>query len=218
MALVLRASKGRGALGPTGARGLCKAVATETLKLLSRPRTKRSASRDRKDGRVPGLLYGGHVPNLPVSVGQDDLRPHARRSDFFNRIFELELPDGAGVCRAVPRQLDSAFPLRTPSYVTFLRWPADLEKHPQMVPIPVEIINEELSPGVKAGNYLFRIFKTWRFKVYREPIPTAIILDAGSLALDQGIKLSDVALPEGIVPIARGKLSNPTLIKVIKPG
>lgn len=200
-----------------GSRGLCQAAAADTLKLLSRPRVKRSAVRERQEQRVPGLLYGGHQPNLPISITQADLRSHARRSDFFNRVLELELPDGAGVCRAIPRQLDREFASQAPSYVAFLRWPEDLDKSPQMVPIPITVINEDVSPGVKAGNFVYKIFKTWRFKVFKEPIPAAIVIDAGPLALEQGVKLSQIPLPDGIVPLARGKLVDPTLIKVLKP-
>lgn len=202
----------------SGVRGLCKAALGDTLKLLSRPRTKRSAVREREGQRVPGLLYGGHEPNMPISVTQNELRSHARRPDFFNRVLELELPDGAGVCRAIPRQLDRDFLAQSPSYVTFLRWPADLEKAPQMVPIPIEVVNEDVSPGVKAGNYLHHIFRSWRFKVSKEPIPSAVVVDATPLVLEQGVKLSQIALPDGIVPMARGKLLDPTLVKVIKPG
>jgi large subunit ribosomal protein L25 len=198
-------------------RGLCKASASDTLKLLSRSRVKRSALKERKEHRVPGLLYGGGEPNITVSVTAADLRPHARREDFFNRVLELELPESGRVCRAIPRQLDREFESREPSYVTFLRWPEDLEANPQMVPIPIKIVNEDVSPGVKAGNFLYQIFKTWRFRVTKEPIPSAIVVDAAPLVFEQGVKLSQLDIPDGIVPMPQGKLLNPTLAKVIKP-
>jgi large subunit ribosomal protein L25 len=199
-------------------RGMCKAAMGDSLPVLTRPRIKRSAQKERSEHRVPALLYGGKEPNVQISVTQADLRPHARRTDFFNRVLELQLPEQGGVCRAIPRQLDRDFKSSEPSYVTFLRWPDDLASNPQMVPIPIHVINEDVSPGVKAGNYLFQIFKSWRFRVHKEPIPSAIVIDAAPLAFEQSVKLSQLAIADGIEPMAQGKLLDPTLVKVIKAG
>jgi large subunit ribosomal protein L25 len=195
--------------------------APATLRVLMRPFGKNDAERERRAGRVPALLYGLGQGNLPLSVTAHELRPHARRPDFFNRVLEIELPDGAGVVRAVPRQIDRAFNDMQPSYVTFMRWPstpAELEKNPQMVPIPTQVLNEDSGPGVKAGHFLFVIFKTWRFKVSKEPVLTSLLVDAAELNLRDRVQLSDLAIPEGHTSIPRGKLLNPTIVKILKAG
>ncbi|KAJ1623286.1 ribosomal protein L25/Gln-tRNA synthetase [Pavlovales sp. CCMP2436] len=225
MALLARTTRARG-LGAGWASRLLSRTAVSTVKpgdttllrVLSRTVAKNQAGRERRAGRVPALIYGLSQHNIPISVNAIELRPYFRRNDFYNRVLELELPDGAGVIRALPRELEVDFETMQPNYVTFLRWPEDLEKNPQMVPVPVQVINEDLSPGVKAGHFCYKIFKTWRFKVFKEPIISSIVVDAGPLNLGNGIKLSSLVIPEGHVSIPQGQLIDPTLVKVIKSG
>lgn len=173
------------------------------------------ARRERLDGRVPAVLYGDNQPVVSVSVDMSDLLAHTRAKHFLSKVIDLTLPDGAQ-CRVVPRQLDNDFYTGKPSYVSFQRWPKDLAAHPQKIPIPIVAHDHEFCPGVKAGGSFIYIFDRWICRVHAEPYPQAIEVDASRLHIGDAIKLSSVALPQHVKPMPRGKLLDPSLVKVVK--
>jgi len=162
------------------------------------------------------MLYGDHKHVLPISTCMTELTAHLKRRDFKCAIMDLVLPDGSGSCRVIPRAVEYDFKTRKPTYVTFQRWPEDLKRYPQKVPIPIVATNAEFCVGVKAGGSLIYIFDEWTCRVYDEPIPAVIELDASPLEIGVAVKLSSVKLPEHVKPMPRGQLVDPPLIKVIK--
>src|SRR5271170_6075569 len=118
------------------------------IKATARPRAGKGAARAvRREGRVPGVIYGGKEPPLTISLDDAELRQRIFAGRFLTTIYDLDI-DGTKH-RVIPRdfQLDPVRDL--PVHVDFLR----LAEGAQIrVRIPVHVMNTDQSPGVKRGG------------------------------------------------------------------
>ena len=118
------------------------------LKATARPKAGKGAARAvRREGRVPGVIYGDKKPPLAIALDQKDLRQKIYAGRFLTTLYDIEL-DGAKH-RVIPRdfQLD---PVKDhPVHVDFMRLG---EGALIRVAIPVHVVGAESSPGVKRGG------------------------------------------------------------------
>ncbi len=180
------------------------------LKATARPQAGKGAARaERRQGRVPAVIYGDNQPPLGISVDQNELRQRIFAGRFLTSIFEIEL-DGAKH-RVIPRdfQLD---PLRERAlHVDFMR----LGKGATVrVRVPVRLRNAELSPGIKRGGTANIVAHAIEMQCPAEAIPEAINVDLAGLEISYSRHLSDVALPADVRVIGP---ANPTLVTIVPP-
>src|SRR5262245_7376186 len=100
-------------------RGPTMATAKE-IKATARARGGKGAARAvRRDGRVPGVIYGDSKPPLSISLDHEDLKLRIYAGHFLTTIYDVEIE---GVKhRVIPRdyQLDPVRDL--PIHVDFMR-------------------------------------------------------------------------------------------------
>src|SRR5215831_20739009 len=120
----------------------------QQLKAMARPRGGKGAARaERRQGRVPGVIYGDNKNPITISVDHAELKRRIYAGRFLSTIYEIEL-EGAKH-RVIPRdfQLDPVRDL--PVHVDFLR----LGKGATIrVKVPLHVKGAETSPGVKRGG------------------------------------------------------------------
>ena len=180
------------------------------LKATARPGTGKGAARAvRREGRVPGVIYGDDQPPLGISVDQDELRQRIFSGRFLTSIFEIEI-DGARH-RVIPRdfQLDSV--RDRPLHVDFLRLG---EGATIRVRVPVRVRNADLSPGVKRGGTVNIVAHSVEVQCPAEAIPEAIEVDLTGLEINYSKHLSDIELPANVRVIGR---ADPTLVTIVPP-
>src|SRR6266545_8155649 len=115
------------------------------LKATARPRGGKGAARAvRREGRVPGVIYGDHKDPITISVDHAELKQRIYAGRFLTTIYELDV-DGTKH-RVIPRdfQLDAVHDL--PVHVDFLRLG---EGATIRVKVPLHVKGAESSPGVK---------------------------------------------------------------------
>jgi large subunit ribosomal protein L25 len=128
------------------------------MKATARPKAGKGAARAvRRDGRVPGVIYGDNKDPLPISVDHAELKHRIYAGRFLTTIYELDV-DGTKH-RVIPRdyQLDPVRDL--PVHVDFLRLSAGAKIR---VRIPVHVMNAEQAPGVKRGGTVTSSPTPWR--------------------------------------------------------
>ncbi|MGZ8312936.1 MAG: 50S ribosomal protein L25/general stress protein Ctc [Rhodoplanes sp.] len=180
------------------------------LKATARPGTGKGAARAvRREGRVPGVIYGDDQPPLGISVDQDELRQRIFSGRFLTSIFEIDI-DGAKH-RVIPRdfQLDSV--RDRPLHVDFLRLG---EGATIRVRVPVRVRNADLSPGVKRGGTVNIVAHSVEVQCPAEAIPKAIEVDLTGLEINYSKHLSDIELPANVRVIGR---ADPTLVTIVPP-
>lgn len=172
---------------------------TKSLAASVRSGTGKGAARSvRREGRIPGVVYGGGEPPMPISLLWHDVNVLIYHGGFLTTTFDLDV-DGTKEL-VIPRdyQLD---PVKDrPLHVDFLR----IRKGSKLdVEIPVRAINEEEAPGLKLGGVVNIVRHAIELKVSADAIPDAIEIDITGMEIGDSRHMSDLKLPRGT------KLSSP---------
>src|SRR4029079_6373312 len=118
------------------------------LKATARAKAGKGAARAvRREGRVPGVIYGDKKAPVSITLDTAELSQRIYAGHFLTTIYDLEV-DGAKH-RVIPRdfQLDAVRDL--PVHVDFMCIGGVARIR---VRIPVHIMNAEQAPGVKRGG------------------------------------------------------------------
>ena len=150
----------------------------------------------RRNGRVPGIVYGGGEDALPISIEEKVLAYEHRRGGFFSRLYSLAVGDNTYRVLAREVQLDPV--TEALLHIDFLRLTADSTVN---VDVPVAFLNEEESPGIKRGGVLNVVRRTVELVCRADAIPTSIEADIGELDIGDSVKINAVSLPEGVRPV-----------------
>jgi large subunit ribosomal protein L25 len=180
------------------------------IKATVRPRAGKGAARAvRREGRVPGVIYGGNEPPLTISLDDAELRQRIFAGRFLTSIYDVEI-DGKKH-RVIPRdfQLDPVRDL--PVHVDFMRL---TEGATIRVSIPIHVINSDQSPGIKRGGAVNIVTHTLDVRCPADAIPDAFNVDVSGLEINHSRHLSDLTLPPNVRPLVQG---NATLVTIVPP-
>ncbi len=170
----------------------------ETKKLAAAVRsgTGKGAARSvRREGRIPGVVYGGGEAPTPISLDKKQLTQLIFVGHFLTTIFELDI-DGKKE-RAIPRDYQLDVVKDFPLHVDFLRLKPGSRLR---VNVPVHFINQEASPGLKRGGTLNIVYHAVEMWVPADNIPEAITADLAGLEFNDSLHISAIPLPEGCKP------------------
>jgi large subunit ribosomal protein L25 len=166
------------------------------LKGWARARSGKGGSRaERREGRIPGILYGDKQDPESISVDYRAINQQLQTGHFQSTIYLLDV-DGKKT-RVIPRavQLD---PIRDfPIHVDFLRLGKDALV---TVDVPVRFLNEALSPGLKRGGVLNIVRHEIPVRCPADAIPDHFEVDLTGLEIGDSVHISAVKLPEGVRP------------------
>ena len=128
-------------------------MAGEIPDLIAHERTgtgKGAARQARRDGMVPGVVYGGGTDPLAINIPFNELLKKLKAGRFLSTLWNLKVEgqeDVRVICRDVQRDVVKDLP----THVDFMR----LRRTSKInLFIPVEFINEDTCPGVKKGGML----------------------------------------------------------------
>ena len=157
---------------------------------------KGAARQARREGFVPGIVYGNGEEPVAINMTYHYLLKHLKAGRFLQTLFNLKVegkPDVHVVCRAVQRDVVRD----TPTHVDFMRLNDEtrIELH-----IHVTFINHEASPGLKRGGTLTVVRPEVELEVLAGDIPDHITVDLTGKVIGDVIHINDVILPEGAKP------------------
>lgn len=178
------------------------------LKAVARDRVGKGAARDvRRHGQIPAVIYGGGAAPEAIALDAKEARTLIFAGHFLTTIFDIEV--NGRKTRAIPRdyQLDPVKDL--PLHVDFLRLSAD---QAIKVSVPVHVIGQDKSPGIKQGGTLQIVEHTIEMTVPSNAIPESIEVSVAELGIGGVIHLHDVTLPAGAKPSIPG---DTTLVSII---
>ena len=169
----------------------------KNLSAQRRERVGKGAARAiRRDGRVPAVIYGGGQAPVSISLDFKETNRLIYAGHFLTTVFNIDV-DGEKI-RAIPRDYQLDVVRDFPMHVDFLRLG---EGATVRVEIPVHVIGQEVSPGLKAGGALNLVRHTVEFTVPADKIPEFITIDVSNAKLGDSIHISSVKLPEGCKPV-----------------
>ncbi|TNJ39965.1 50S ribosomal protein L25/general stress protein Ctc [Phaeobacter sp. B1627] len=167
------------------------------LECLERAGTGKGAARAaRREGMVPGVVFGGDVDPLSINIPFNKLLKLLKSGRFKSTLFNLKVEgheDVRVICRDVQRDVVKDLP--THFDLMRLRRTSKINLF-----IPVEFINEEECVGLKRGGVLTVVRPEVELIVTAGDIPEKLTVDLTGKVIGDVIHISDITLPEGSKP------------------
>ena len=154
---------------------------------------KGSARASRREGRVPASIYGDGKPPLSITLERKQLVKDMDTGTFFTTIYDVQV-DGQGN-RVLPRDVQLHPVSDVPEHVDFLRIGANTTV---TVEVPVEFINEDNCPGLRAGGVLNVVRYAVEVLCRPDLMPNSIVVDLAEAEMGDSLHISAVQLPDGV--------------------
>jgi large subunit ribosomal protein L25 len=152
----------------------------------------RVTKRLRKDGLVPGIIYG--TPEGDVIAFSADHRELRRVLIGAGALIDLTVD---GQARPVIVKDQQFHPVRGEViHVDFLQVRLDEKIHTQ---VPVHVVGAEDAPGVKEGGVLEHVTHQLNIEALPTDIPEQITADVSGLGIAETMHLSALKAPDGVV-------------------
>ena len=154
----------------------------------------RATRRLRREGRVPGVLYGLGQDPLSFSVDARELR-HALHGS--GAVLELT---GAGDAKTAAVLKDAQrHPVRGDvMHIDLLR--VDLNK-PIQSPVALHLVGGEDAPGAKEGGVLEQVTREVTVEALPSEIPDGLDFDVSAMEINDTATLEQLVLPAGVTLI-----------------
>ncbi len=169
---------------------------TPVLEAVARAGVGKGAARSaRREGFVPGVIYGGGDAPQPINVRFNTLLKQLKAGRFLSTLINVQVDgkDNAVICRSVQRDVVKDLPV----HVDFLRLS---ERSRIALYIPVVYVNRDKSPGLKRGGVLTEVRPEVELMVTAGDIPESVVVDLTGTDIHDSIHISNVALPAGSRP------------------
>ena len=161
---------------------------------------KGAARQARREGYVPGIVYGGGTDPQPINVQFYPLLKKLKAGRFLSTLFNLKVEgqeDVRVICRNVQRDVVKDLP--THLDIMRLRRTSRINLF-----IHVEFINHDAAPGLKRGGTFTVVRPEVELEVTAGDIPDHVTVDLTGRVIGDVIHINDIPLPEGVKPtIAR---------------
>ena len=167
------------------------------LVALERTGTGKGAARQaRRDGMVPGIVFGGDKEPLPINIPFNVLFKRLKAGRFKSTLWNLKV-DGHEDVRVICRDVQRDVVKDLPTHLDLMR----LRRTTKIALfIPVEFINEEEAPGIKKGGVLTVVRPEVELMCTAGDIPEKITVDVAGLNINDVVTISSVDLPAGTKP------------------
>ncbi|MGI9390566.1 MAG: 50S ribosomal protein L25/general stress protein Ctc [Boseongicola sp.] len=154
---------------------------------------KGAARQARRSGLVPGIVYGGGVDPLPISVPYNVLFKRLKQGRFLTTLFNLKV-DGEDDVRVICRNVERDTVKDLPTHLDLMR----LKRNTKIaLYIPVEFQGHDDCPGLRSGGVLTIVRPEVELVVTAGDIPENVIVDLSGMEVGDTATISGVSLPEG---------------------
>ena len=145
----------------------------------------------RREGLVPGVLYGGDKEPVAISVRANEFRKALYTGKLLGHLVKLK---HGGETQSVIAKAVDMHP------VTDEPWHFDLyrvdEHQTVKIAVPVHFANQDGSPGLKRGGTLNIVLHEVTLSVPADEIPEDVVHDLTGLDIGDTIRIGDLKLPK----------------------
>jgi len=149
----------------------------------------------RRNGLVPGVLYGGDEAPVAITLKQNEVVKAINTGQFLSSTATL-VHDGKKQL-VIPQAIQMHPVSDKPQHVDLFRVKKD-----QIITVEVTVnfLNEEEAPGLKKGGALNVVRHAVELNVRADSIPDSLDADLTDLDIGDNVKISDINLPGGAEP------------------
>lgn len=155
--------------------------------------TKGTARAVRRQGQVPGVIYGDKQPPVSIALDSNILARQLEKPGFFIRLVDLDISGQKQ--RVLPRDVQYDPVSDRPIHIDFLRVNASTQVR---VGVPVKFLDAEKSPGLKRGGTLNVVHHEIEILCAPDKIPEKFEVSLEGLEINDAVHLSALKLPAGI--------------------
>ncbi|MGR3467346.1 MAG: 50S ribosomal protein L25/general stress protein Ctc [Shimia sp.] len=157
---------------------------------------KGAARQARRDGQVPGIVFGGDTDPLPINIPFNVLFKKLKDGRFKSTLFNLKV-DGHDDVRVICRDVQRDVVKDLPTHLDLMRLRRTTKIN---LFIAVEFLNEEKAPGLKKGGTLAVVRPEVELVVTAGDIPEKLTVDLEGLEIGDTITINAITLPQGAKP------------------
>jgi large subunit ribosomal protein L25 len=172
-------------------------MAGERTKLIVEQRDRLGSAesrRLRKEGLVPGVLYGSGEP-VAISIAERELRRALTGASGLHSILDVEI-DGKGETHASILKEYQVDPVR--GGVTHVDLQEVRLDQTIQASVSVQLHGGEDAPGVREGGVLSQPLREVTVEALPLEVPEHLVLDVSGMEIGGTLRISDLTAPEGV--------------------
>ncbi|MDG6779120.1 50S ribosomal protein L25/general stress protein Ctc [Thiomicrorhabdus sp. zzn3] len=155
---------------------------------------KGASRRLRREGKVPGIIYGADKDAVSVAFESNFIKHAFENVDLFNTVLTIDVKGGETES-CVVKDMQRHPATGEVSHIDLQR--AD-EKSMLTKRVPFVFTGKNVAPGVKMGGMMTILQPTVEVRCLAKNLPTSITVDVSKMEAGTSLRLSDLALPEGV--------------------
>lgn len=147
----------------------------------------------RREGLVPGVLYGGDKDPVAISVKSNEFRKALYTGKLLGHLVTLK--HGKETQPVIAKVVDLHPVTDEPIHFDLYR----VDAHQTIkIAVPVHFKNHEASPGLKKGGTLNVVRHDVELQCHADAIPEELVFDLTGLDIGDTIRISAFDLPKGV--------------------
>ncbi len=162
--------------------------------------SKGEVKRIRREGNIPGVLYGHKQEVQSITVKGEEMQTILRNLKpglLPTTIFDLH--EGSHHFRAVIKDIH----YHPTSYAILHLDFVILDAHtPVTLNVPIQILGTAECPGIKLGGFRRQVIRNLKVRCLPKDIPQEFTVDISDLQIAGAKRLSDIAIPSAVKPLA----------------
>jgi large subunit ribosomal protein L25 len=155
---------------------------------------KGASRRLRREGKVPGILYGAHKDPVSITIDHNELWKQLKHEAFYSHVHTLRL--GESTERVVLKDLQ-----RHPFQMQVMHIDLQRVAEDELITmrVPLHFLNESTCPAVKSGGAVVsHLASELELECLPRDLPEYIEVDLQTLEIGSILHASDLKLPEGV--------------------
>jgi large subunit ribosomal protein L25 len=149
----------------------------------------------RREGKVPGVLYGGDKAPVAIAVKSNEFRKALYTGKLLGHLVTLKY--GNETQPVIAKAVDMHPVTDEPTHFDLYR----VDEHQAIkIEVPVHFKNHDAAPGLKKGGTLSTDLHSVLVACTADHIPEEIVVDLTGLEMGDAVRISDLQLPKGVAP------------------
>jgi large subunit ribosomal protein L25 len=164
-------------------------VQTVRIEAVARERAGKGAARaTRREGKVPGVVYGAKQEATLIALDPRDVVKELTKGSWQSHLFEVAVANGPTE-RTIMRDVQFDPVTDRPVHVDFQRVAPGARIR---IRVPVVFLNEDTSPGLKAGGVLNVVRRDVEVLAEPDNVPERFEIDLGEAKIGDGLRWSSI--------------------------
>ncbi len=147
----------------------------------------------RREGRVPGVLYGGPLGPVSISVKAPEFSKALYTGKLLGHLVTLK--HGAETQPVIAKDVQFHPVTDAPMHFDLYR----VSEHQLIrINVPVHFRNQEAAPGIKRGGTLNIVRHELEVSAQANSIPEELVVDLTGMEIGDSVRISAITLPKGV--------------------